>query len=137
MLNTTNSMKEIAARYNEIAPVAIDEVKLAKRGKAKVLAMIAAIEATQVKKEEKPVVNNNKKKTVRTGAGAHIKELLTKVVGYDENGRSIGLSYDEVLKEVLAADERRNVSRNGIMWSACKLRSEGVVLPQIRPRKGK
>lgn len=133
MLNITNTMKEIAARYNEIADVAVDEVKLAKRGKAKVLAMIAEIEATK-----KPVVaNNNKKKTVRTGAGAHIKELLTKVVGHDENGRSIGLSYDEVLKEVLAADERRNVSRNGIMWSACKLRSEGVVLPQIRPRKKK
>lgn len=133
MLNITNTMKEIAAYYNEIADVAVDEVKLAKRGKAKVLAMIAEIEATK-----KPVVaNNNKKKTVRTGAGAHIKELLTKVVGHDENGRSIGLSYDEVLKEVLAADERRNVSRNGIMWSACKLRSEGVVLPQIRPRKKK
>ena len=133
MLNITNTMKEIAARYNEIADLAVDEVKLAKRGKAKVLAMIAEIEATK-----KPVVaNNNKKKTVRTGAGAHIKELLTKVVGHDENGRSIGLSYDEVLKEVLAANERRNVSRNGIMWSACKLRSEGVVLPQIRPRKKK
>lgn len=136
MLNTTNSMKEIAARYNEIAPVAIDEVKLAKRGKAKVLAMIAAIEATQVKKEVKPVVVG-KKKTVRTGITKHIRELLMKVVGTDENGRSIGLSYDEVLEQVKAADSRRQPSRNGIMWTACKMRSEGFVLPQIRPRKGK
>lgn len=128
MLNNTNTMKEIADRYNEIAAVAIDEVKLAKRGKAKVLQMIEAIEAT--KKPEKA------KKIVRTGAGAHIKELLMKVVGRDENGRTIGLSYDEVLEQVLAADGRRNVSRNGIMWSACKLRSDGHVLPQIRPRKG-
>ena len=46
------------------------------------------------------------------------------------------MSYDEVLEQVLTANSRRNVSRNGIMWTACKLRSEGIVLPQIRPRKG-
>lgn len=133
MLNTTNSMKEIAKYYNEIADVAVDEVKLAKRGKAKVLAMIAEIEATK-----KPVVAKNvKKKTVRTGITKHIRELLIKVVGTDENGRSIGLSYDEVFEQVKAADSRRQPSRNGIMWTACKMRSEGIVLPQIRPRKGK
>lgn len=137
MLNTTNSMKEIAARYNQIATVAIDEVKLAKRGKVKVLTMIAEIEAAKAKEEKPVLANNNKKKTVRTDITKHIRELLMKVVGTDENGRSIGLSYDEVLEQVKAADGRRQPSRNGIMWTACKMRSEGLVLPQIRPRKDK
>lgn len=139
-MNTTNSMKEIAAYYNEIADVKVDTVRLSKLGKAKVLAKIAEIEAAKAKKEEevKPVLaKNGKKKTVRTGITKHIRELLMKVVGTDENGRSIGLSYDEVLAEVVAADSRRQPSRNGIMWTACKMRSEGIVLPQIRPRKGK
>lgn len=140
-MNTTNSMKEIAAYYNEIADVAVDTVRLSKLGKAKVLAKIAEIEAAKAveeKEETKPVLaKNGKKKTVRTGITKHIRELLMKVVGTDENGRSIGLSYDEVLAEVVAADSRRQPSRNGIMWTACKMRSEGIVLPQIRPRKGK
>nr|DAJ41892.1 MAG TPA: hypothetical protein [Ackermannviridae sp.] len=139
-LNTTNSMKEIAAYYNQIADVAVDTVRLSKLGKAKVLAKIAEIEAAKAAevKEVKPVLaKNGKKKTVRTGITKHIRELLMKVVGTDENGRSIGLSYDEVLAEVVAADSRRQPSRNGIMWTACKMRSEGIVLPQIRPRKGK
>ena len=146
-MNTTNSMKEIAAYYNQIADVAVDTVRLSKLGKAKVLAKIAEIEAAKAKQEEtKPVLAKNgkkktvrtgKKKTVRTGITKHIRELLMKVVGTDENGRSIGLSYDEVLAEVVAADSRRQPSRNGIMWTACKMRSEGIVLPQIRPRKGK
>lgn len=140
-MNTTNSMKEIAAYYNEIADVAVDTVRLSKLGKVKVLAKIAEIEAAKAaeeKEEVKPVLaKNGKKKTVRTGITKHIRELLMKVVGTDENGRSIGLSYDEVLAEVVAADSRRQPSRNGIMWTACKMRSEGIVLPQIRPRKGK
>ena len=137
MLNTTNSMKEIAAYYNQIADVTVDTVRLSKLGKAKVLAKIAEIEAAKAKEEKPVVANNNKKKTVRTGITKHIRELLMKVVGTDENGRSIGLSYDEVLEQVKAADSRRQPSRNGIMWTACKMRSEGIVLPQIRPRKDK
>ena len=130
-MNTTNTMKEIAARYNELVDVKVDQVRLSKLGKAKVLAKIAEIEATKAVE-----VKTDKKKTVRTGITKHIRELLMKVVGTDENGRSIGLSYDEVLAEVAAADDRRQPSRNGIMWTACKMRSDGIVLPQIRPRKG-
>lgn len=136
-MNTTNSMKEIAAYYNEIADVAVDTVRLSKLGKAKVLAKIAEIEAAKAAEVKPVLAKNGKKKTVRTGITKHIRELLMKVVGTDENGRSIGLSYDEVLAEVVAADSRRQPSRNGIMWTACKMRSEGIVLPQIRPRKGK
>ena len=82
MLNTTNSMKEIADYYNDIADVKVDTIKLSKLGKAKVLAKIAEIEVAKTEKEEvKPVpAKNCKKNTVRTGITKHIRELLMKVV---------------------------------------------------------
>ena len=39
-LTTNNTMKEIATRYNELADVKVDTVKLSKLGKAKVLAKL-------------------------------------------------------------------------------------------------
>ena len=124
-LTTNNAMKEIAARYNELADVKVDIVKLSKLGKAKVLAKLEILEQEFVKKQTKAKAKQRKPKS---GVGAFIKEMLLVV---KEDG--FGYSHKEIVEMVKEKFPENAPTMNYLRIIQYRMNVEGVELPK-RPR---
>ncbi len=120
-LTTNNAMKEIAARYNELADVKIDTVKLSKLGKAKVLAKLEILEQEFVKKQQK----QQKQRKPKSGVGAFIKEMLLVV---KEDG--FGYSHQEIIEMIKEKFPENAPTMNYLRIIQYKMNVNGVELPK-------
>lgn len=117
-LTTNNTMKEIATRYNELADVKVDTVKLSKLGKAKVLAKLEILEQKQTKakaKQRKP----------KSGVGLFIKDMLLVV---KEDG--FGYSHKEIIEMVKEKFPENAPTMNYLRIIQYKMNVNGVELPK-------
>lgn len=121
-LTTNNAMKEIAARYNELADVKIDTVKLSKLGKAKVLAKLEILEQEFAKKQTKAKAKQRKPKS---GVGAFIKDMLLVV---KEDG--FGHSHKEIVEMVKEKFPQNAPTMNYLRIIQYKMNVNGVELPK-------
>ncbi len=120
-LTTNNAMKEIAARYNELADVKIDTIKLSKLGKAKVLAKLEILEQEFVKKQQK----QQKQRKPKSGVGAFIKEMLLVV---KEDG--FGYSHQEIIEMIKEKFPENAPTMNYLRIIQYKMNVNGVELPK-------
>ena len=128
-LPTNNAMKEIAARYNELADVKVDIVKLSKLGKAKVLAKLEILEQEFAKKQTKTKTKTKaKQRKPKSGVGAFIKEMLLVV---KEDG--FGYSHKEIVEMVKEKFPENAPTMNYLRIIQYRMNVEGVELPK-RPR---
>ena len=121
-LTTNNTMKEIATRYNELADVKIDTVKLSKLGKAKVLAKLEILEQEFAKKQTKAKAKQRKPKS---GVGAFIKDMLLVV---KEDG--FGHSHKEIVEMVKEKFPQNAPTMNYLRIIQYKMNVEGIELPK-------
>ena len=119
-LTTNNAMKEIAARYNELADVKVDIVKLSKLGKAKVLAKLEILEQKQTKAKAKA-----KQRKPKSGVGAFIKEMLLVV---KEDG--FGHSHKEIVEMVKEKFPQNAPTMNYLRIIQYRMNVEGIELPK-------
>lgn len=126
-LTTNNTMKEIANRYNELADVKVDTVKLSKLGKAKVLAKLEIIEQEFVKKQTKAKAKTKQRKP-KSGVGLFIKDMLLVV---KEDG--FGYSHKEIVEMVKEKFPENAPTMNYLRIIQYRMNVEGVELPK-RPR---
>lgn len=121
-LTTNNTMKEIANRYNELADVKVDTVKLSKLGKAKVLAKLEILEQEFAKKQTKAKAKQRKHKS---GVGAFIKEMLLVV---KEDG--FGYSHKEIVEMVKEKFPQNAPTMKYLQFIQYKMNVNGVELPK-------
>ena len=125
-LTTNNTMKEIATRYNELADVKVDTVKLSKLGKAKVLAKLEIIEQEFVKKQQKQQKQTKaKQRKPKSGVGAFIKEMLLVV---KEDG--FGYSHQEIIEMVKEKFPENAATMKYLQFIQYKMNVNGVELPK-------
>ena len=123
-LTTNNAMKEIAARYNELADVKIDTAKLSKLGKAKVLAKLEILEQEFAKKQTKTKAKAKQRKP-KSGVGLFIKDMLLVV---KEDG--FGYSHQEIIEMVKEKFPENAPTMNYLRIIQYKMNDNGVVLPK-------
>ncbi len=123
-LTTNNAMKEIAARYNELADVKIDTVKLSKLGKAKVLAKLEILEQEFVKKQQKQQKQQKQRKP-KSGVGLFIKDMLLVV---KEDG--FGYSHQEIIEMIKEKFPENAPTMNYLRIIQYKMNVNGVELPK-------
>ena len=121
-LTTNNAMKEIAARYNELADVKVDTVKLSKLGKAKVLAKLEILEQEFAKKQTKAKAKQRKPKS---GVGSFIKDMLLVV---KEDG--FGYSHKEIVEMVKEKFPENAPTTNYLRIVQYRMNVEGIELPK-------
>ena len=121
-LTTNNAMKEIAARYNELADVKVDIVKLSKLGKAKVLAKLEILEQEFAKKQTKAKAKQRKPKS---GVGSFIKDMLLVV---KEDG--FGYSHKEIVEMVKEKFPQNAPTMNYMRIIQYRMNVEGIELPK-------
>ena len=126
-LTTNNAMKEIANRYNKLADVKVDTVKLSKLGKAKVLAKLEILEQEFAKKQQ--AAKKTKQRKPKSGVGAFIKEMLL-VVKED----SFGHSHEEIIEMVKEKFPENAHTKKYIQYIQFRMNAAGVELPK-RQRK--
>ncbi len=126
-LTTNNTMKEIANRYNELADVKVDIVKLSKLGKAKVLAKLEILEQEFAKKQTKTKAKAKQRKP-KSVVGAFIKEMLLVV---KEDG--FGYSHKAIVEMVKENFPENAPTMNYLRIIQYRMNVEGVELPK-RPR---
>ncbi len=119
-LTTNNTMKEIANRYNELADVKVDTVKLSKLGKAKVLAKLEIIEQEFAKKQTKA-----KQRKPKSGVGLFIKDMLLVV---KEDG--FGYSHQEIIEMVKEKFPENAATMKYLQFIQYKMNVNGVELPK-------
>ena len=125
-LTTNNAMKEIAARYNELADVKVDTVKLSKLGKAKVLAKLEILEQELAKKQQKQQKQTNaKQRKPKSGVGSFIKDML-KVVKED----GFGHSHKEIVEMVKEKFPQNAPTMNYMRIIQYRMNVEGIELPK-------
>lgn len=122
-LTTNNTMKEIATRYNELADVKVDIVKLSKLGKAKVLAKLEILEQELAKKQQKQT--KAKQRKPKSGVGAFIKEMLLVV---KEDG--FGYTHEEIVEMVKEKFPQNAPTMNYLRIIQYRLNVEGIELPK-------
>ena len=122
-LTTNNAMKEIAARYNELADVKIDTAKLSKLGKAKVLAKLEILEQEFVKKQQKQT--KAKQRKPKSGVGLFIKDMLLVV---KEDG--FGYSHQEIIEMVKEKFPENAATMKYLQFIQYKMNVNGVELPK-------
>ena len=121
-LTTNNAMKDIAARYNELADVKVDIVKLSKLGKAKVLAKLEILEQEFAKKQTKAKAKQRKPKS---GVGLFIKDMLLVV---KEDG--FGYSHKEIVEMVKEKFPENAPTMNYLRIVQFRMNVEGIELPK-------
>ena len=121
-LTTNNTMKEIATRYNELADVKVDTVKLSKLGKAKVLAKLEVLERELAKTKTKAKTKQRKPKS---GVGLFIKDMLLVV---KEDG--FGYSHKEIVEMVKEKFPENAPTMNYLRIVQYKMNVNGVELPK-------
>ena len=121
-LTTNNTMKEIANRYNELADVKVDTVKLSKLGKAKVLAKLEVLERELAKKQTKAKAKQRKPKS---GVGLFIKDMLLVV---KEDG--FGYSHQEIIEMVKEKFPENAATMKYLQFIQYKMNVNGVELPK-------
>ena len=121
-LTTNNTMKEIATRYNELADVKVDTVKLSKLGKAKVLAKLEILEQEFAKKQTKAKTKQRKPKS---GVGLFIKDMLLVV---KEDG--FGYSHQEIIEMIKEKFPENAPTMNYLRIIQYKMNVEGIELPK-------
>ena len=119
-LTTNNTMKEIATRYNELADVKVDTVKLSKLGKAKVLAKLEILEQKQTKAKAKA-----KQRKPKSGVGSFIKDMLLVV---KEDG--FGYSHQEIIEMVKEKFPENAATMKYLQFIQYKMNVNGVELPK-------
>ena len=117
-LTTNNTMKEIATRYNELADVKVDTVKLSKLGKAKVLAKLEVLERELAKKQ-------TKQRKPKSGVGLFIKDMLLVV---KEDG--FGYSHQEIIEMVKEKFPENAATMKYLQFIQYKMNVEGIELPK-------
>ena len=122
-LTTNNTMKEIATRYNELADVKVDTVKLSKLGKAKVLAKLEILEQELAKKQQKQT--KAKQRKPKSGVGSFIKDML-KVVKED----GFGHSHKEIVEMVKEKFPQNAPTMNYMRIIQYRMNVEGIELPK-------
>ena len=122
-LTTNNTMKEIANRYNELADVTVDIVKLSKLGKAKVLAKLEILEQELAKKQQKQT--KAKQRKPKSGVGLFIKDMLLVV---KEDG--FGYSHKEIVEMVKEKFPENAPTMNYLRIVQYKMNVNGVELPK-------
>ena len=122
-LTTNNAMKEIANRYNELADVKVDMVKLSKLGKAKVLAKLEILEQELAKKQQKQT--KAKQRKPKSGVGSFIKDML-KVVKED----GFGYTHEEIIEMVKEKFPQNAPTMNYLRIIQYRMNVEGVELPK-------
>ena len=121
-----------------------------KLGQAKLDAMADELEAKLEAKEGKPTIeattnkiNEALEKKPKAKTIKQIScELLSKVVGTTEEGRTLGMPYSDILAQILSESPEAKTSLNCLRWYAGKIRiaADGYqmyTLPQIRLRPTK
>ncbi len=160
-LTAESSIADIAACFNELNGSSTDVKTLAKRGKAKLLAQIEALEAklppeepkaeepsafakslmqlgakSEPAKSEKPK-RVKKATTEKKEKGPVIRveaeKLLLEVVKVDEDKRPWGHSYEYILSTLLAQFEGAKTTVACLRWYAVHMRERGEKVPS-RPR---
>lgn len=160
-LTAESSIADIAARFNELNGSSTDVKTLAKRGKAKLLAQIEAMEAklppeepkaeepsafakslmqlgakSEPTKSEKPK-RVKKATTEKKEKGPVIRveaeKLLLEVVKVDDDKRPWGHSYEYILSTLLAQFEGAKTTVACLRWYAVHMRERGEKVPN-RPR---
>ena len=128
-LTTNNTMKEIATRYNELADVKVDTVKLSKLGKAKVLAKLEILEQELAKKQQKQQKQQKqtkaKQRKPKSGVGSFIKDML-KVVKED----GFGHSHKEIVEMVKEKFPQNAPTMNYMRIIQYRMNVEGIELPK-------
>ena len=119
-LTTNNTMKEIATRYNELADVKVDTVKLSKLGKAKVLAKLEVLEREFAKKQTKA-----KQRKPKSGVGLFIKDML-KVVKED----GFGYTHEEIVEMIKEKFPENAPTMKYLHFIQYKMNVEGIELPK-------
>lgn len=151
-------IKEVQALRTQLGLKPLNNPK--KQGQAKLQAMLENLKAnTKLVNEPKPSreTMDALKKAAATKAlavptvekkpkGKTIKEvsceLLSKVVGTTEEGRTLGMPYSDILARILSENPEAKTSLNCLRWYAGKIRiaADGYqmyTLPQIRLRPTK
>mgnify|MGYP000724032742 CR=1 FL=1 len=123
-LTTNNTMKEIANRYNELADVKVDTVKLSKLGKAKVLAKLEILEQEFAKKQTKTKAKAKQRKP-KSGIGLFIKDMLLVV---KEDG--FGYSHQEIIEMVKEKFPENAATMKYLQFIQYKMNVNGVELPK-------
>ena len=126
-LNTTSNIAMIAARFNELKNTSIEVKTLAKRGKAKLLAAIAEMEAAAV------IVKAAKTKVAKVASDEPKAETLrsvaeVKLLEMDGNGN--GLTYEAILVSLKESFPDAKTSVGCLRWYAAKMTKVGVALPK-------
>ena len=130
-LTTNNTMKEIATRYNELADVKVDIVKLSKLGKAKVLAKLEILEQELAKKQQKQQKQTKaKQRKPKSGVGAFIKEMLLVV---KEDG--FGYTHEEIVEMVKEKFPQNAPTMNYLRIIQYRMNVDGVELPKRQRAK--
>ena len=144
-LTAESSIADIAARFNELNGSSTDVKTLAKRGKAKLLAQIEAMEAKlppEEPKAEEPTKSEKPKRvkkapTEKKEKGPVIRveaeKLLLEVVKVDDDKRPWGHSYEYILSTLLAQFEGAKTTVACLRWYAVHMRERGEKVPN-RPR---
>ena len=122
-LTTNNTMKEIATRYNELADVKVDTVKLSKLGKAKVLAKLEILKQELAKKQQKQT--KAKQCKPKSGVGLFIKDMLLVV---KEDG--FGYSHQEIIEMVKEKFPENAATMKYLQFIQYKMNVNGVELPK-------
>lgn len=156
-LTAESSIADIAARFNELNGSTTEVKTLAKRGKAKLLAQIEALEtklpaaepeqpvgafakqflqppvskpAEKPKRAKKdPAEKKEKGPVIRVEA----EKLLLEVVEVDEDKRPWGHSYEYILTTLLAQFPGAKTTVACLRWYAVHMRERGEKVPN-RPR---
>ena len=123
-LTTNNTMKEIANRYNELADVKVDSVKLSKLGKAKVLAKLEVLERELAKKQTKAKAKTKQRKP-KSGVGLFIKDMLLVV---KEDG--FGYSHQEIIEMIKEKFPENAPTMNYLRIVQYRMNVNGVELPK-------
>ena len=122
-LTTNNTMKEIATRYNELADVKVDTVKLSKLGKAKVLAKLEILEQEIAKKQQKQT--KAKQRKPKSGVGLFIKDMLLVV---KEDG--FGYSHQEIVEMVKEKFPQNAPTMKYLQFIQYRMNAKGIKLPK-------
>ena len=129
-LTTNNTMKEIAARYNEIADVKVEYSILQKRGKAKVLAKLEILEQEFAKKQQ--ANKKAKQRKPKTGVGLFMKDMLKAV---KEDG--FGFTHEEIIEMIKEKFPENAPTMNYLRSIQWRMNAKGVELPKRKRKNAK
>lgn len=129
-LTTNNTMKEIAARYNEIADVKVEYSILSKRGKAKVLAKLEILEQEFAKKQQ--ATKKTKQSKTKSGVGLFIKDMLQVV---KEDG--FGYTHEEIVEMIKNKFPENAPTKKYIQYIQFRMNAAGVELPKRQRKNAK